>query len=305
MRDIFVDTLLELARADRRIMLITGDLGFGVLDKFCRELPSQYINAGVAEQNMTGLAAGMALEGKVVFTYSIANFPTFRCLEQIRNDVIYHNANVKIVAIGGGLSYGALGMSHHATEDVGIMRVLPEIRVYAPCDGTEARALTAQMVTEPGPCYLRLDKSQISQAACEDYVPGTLRCLRRGTDVAILGYGGILDEALKSAEQLSKDGIECAVYSAHTLKPFDAATLLRLAREMPALVTIEEHVRTGGLGSLVADVLLDAGVMPQRLRRIALPDAHSSIVGSQEYLRTRLQVDSTTVVRAIRELIAT
>ncbi len=256
MRDAFVDTLLECARNDRRVTLITGDLGFCVLDKFSRELPKQFINAGVAEQNMTGLAAGMALEGKTVFTYSIANFPTLRCLEQIRNDVIYHDANVKIVAIGGGFSYGALGMSHHATEDVAIMRVLPGIKVYAPCDDVEADALTALMVAAPGPCYLRLDKSKINQAGAEDYIPGALRCLRQGGDVAIIGYGGILGEALNAAEQLSKEGVECAVYSAHTLKPFDTATLLRLACEMPAIVTLEEHVRTGGLGSLVADVLV-------------------------------------------------
>lgn len=303
MRDIFVHTLLELARIDRRVMLITGDLGFGVLDKFSRELPKQYINAGVAEQNMTGLAAGMALEGKTVFTYSIANFPTLRCLEQIRNDVIYHDANVKVVAIGGGFSYGALGMSHHATEDVAIMRALPGIKVYAPCDDIEAMALTEHMVAEPGPCYLRLDKSKIIQDGADNYEHGAVRCLRQGKDVAIIGYGGIVGEALGAAEQLAKEGIECAVYSAHTLKPFDTETLLRLAREMPALVTLEEHVRTGGLGSLVADVLIDAGVMPRRMRCIALPDAYSSIVGSQQYLRARLQVDSTAVVRHIRELI--
>ena len=129
MRDAFVERLSELAAEDPRICLITGDLGFGVLDDFARHFPDQYINAGVAEQNMTAIAAGMALEGHVVFTYSIGNFPTLRCLEQIRNDVCYHNANVTIVAIGGGFSYGVLGMSHHATEDIAIMRALPEMTV--------------------------------------------------------------------------------------------------------------------------------------------------------------------------------
>jgi transketolase len=302
-RDTFVQTLLELARSDPRIVLVTGDLGFGVLDAYRRELPRQFLNAGVAEQNMTGLAAGMALEGRVVFTYSIANFPTLRCLEQIRNDVAYHQANVKIVAIGGGFSYGALGMSHHATEDVAILRALPGISVYAPCDEYETRALTALAVSEPGPCYLRLDKSKVTTPGVEAIDGRSIRCLRRGRDVALVGYGGILAEALNAAAELATKGIECGVYSAHTLKPFDSGGLLELARTAGALVTLEEHVGTGGLGSVSAEVLLDARHLPKHFLRLCLPDAYSSIVGSQEYLRERWQLNGTAITRRILQLL--
>jgi transketolase len=303
MRDAFVNALLEHARADKRVMLVTGDLGFGVLTGFSQELPAQYINAGVAEQNMTGLAAGLALEGRNVFTYSIANFPTLRCLEQIRNDVIYHEASVNVVAIGGGFSYGSLGMSHHATEDVAIMRALPGLRVFTPCDEAETVALVAQMVAEPAPTYLRLDKSKVATAPqAEPFVPGRLRQLRRGEHVALVGYGGIVAEAITAADTLEVEGIRCAVYSAHTLKPFDGETLLRLAQQYGAMLTLEEHVPTGGLGSLAADTFVGAGTLPRRFAKLCLPDAHSSIVGSQEYLRMRHGLDAPAIAARVRQL---
>ncbi len=303
MRDIFVKELLSHAHADKRVMLITGDLGFGVLTNYAKELPAQFINAGVAEQNMTGLATGLALEGRNVFTYSIANFPTLRCLEQIRNDVLYHDVSVNIVAIGGGFSYGALGMSHHATEDVGVMRTLPGLRVLAPCDEAETEALVEQMVTSPAPSYLRLDKSKAVAAAAEAFVPGKLRQVRRGATVAIVGYGGVIAEALVAADLLGDVGIDCAVYSAHTLKPFDGESLIKLAKDYDAIVTIEEHVPIGGLGSLAADTFLDAGVMPRRFARLCLPDAYSSIVGSQEYLRMRHGLDAPSIAARVRKLL--
>src|SRR5437868_12139385 len=159
MRDAFVDSLRRAAAADRRVMVLTGDLGFGVLDRFATQFPDQYLNVGVAEQNLTGVATGLALDGHIVFTYSIANFPTLRCLEQIRNDACYHEANVKVVAVGGGFSYGPLGISHHATEDLSIMRALPNMTICAPGDQWEAREATKSLAANPGTCYLRLDKS--------------------------------------------------------------------------------------------------------------------------------------------------
>jgi transketolase len=303
MRDAFVKALELHAHHDKRIMLITGDLGFGVLTNYSKELPAQFINAGVAEQNMTGLAAGLALEGRNVFTYSIANFPTLRCLEQIRNDVLYHDASVNIVAIGGGFSYGALGMSHHATEDIGIMRTLPGLRVLAPCDETETVSLVEEMVNNPAPSYLRLDKSKAIVAGAETFVPGKLRQMRRGARVAMVGYGGIIAEALVAADMLDSVGIDCAVYSAHTLKPFDRESLIKLAIDFDVLVTVEEHVPNGGLGTLAADTFLDAGVMPRRFARLCLPDAYSSIVGSQEYLRMRHSLDAPSIAARVRELL--
>jgi transketolase len=303
MRDSFVRALLKNAHIDRRVMLITGDLGFGVLTSYANELPNQFINAGVAEQNMTGLAAGLALEGRNVFTYSIANFPTLRCLEQIRNDVLYHEASVNVVAIGGGFSYGALGMSHHATEDVGIMRTLPGLRVFAPCDEAETLGLVELMVKDPAPSYLRLDKSKVAGATSDAFVPGKLRRMRRGSGVALIGYGGVVSEALVAADLMVAAGIDCAVYSAHTLKPFDRESLISLAVDYDAIVTIEEHVPIGGLGSLAADTFLDAGTMPKRFARLCLPDAYSSIVGSQEYLRMRHGLDANGIASRVLKLL--
>ena len=158
MRDTFVRTLIDIAKADKNVHLVTGDLGFGVLRPFWEQLPDQFTNAGIAEQNMTSFAAGMALEGKTVFTYSIGNFPTLRAIEQIRNDCAYHNANVKIVCVGGGFVYGSLGMSNHATEDLAIMRALPDVVVVAPGDLVEAKCATRAIYQHQGTCYLRLGR---------------------------------------------------------------------------------------------------------------------------------------------------
>src|SRR2546426_9403728 len=155
-RSAFIKTLFELAGKDPRVCLVVGDLGYSVIERFAETYPKQFVNAGVAEQDMIGIAAGMALTGKIVFTYSIANFATLRCLEQIRNDVCYHNANVKVVAVGGGLAYGALGSTHHATEDLAIMRALPRMVVVAPGDPVETELLTRAVAVEAGPCYMRL-----------------------------------------------------------------------------------------------------------------------------------------------------
>lgn len=304
MRDVFVARLQALATADPRVTLITGDLGFGVLDKFAQALPGQYLNAGVAEQNMTGLATGLALEGRVVFTYSIANFPTLRCLEQIRNDACYHDANVKVVAIGGGFSYGSLGISHHATEDLAILRALPAITVVSPGCDWEAEEATAALVATPGTAYLRLDKSTAGNTGRpgEAFQLGRARVLREGTDLTIATTGGILGLVLKAADALAAEGIHARVLSVHTLKPFDREAILAACRETGALLTVEEHGLDGGLGSAVAEACLDAGTWPRRAHRIALRAGFSSIVGSQDYLRARYGMDEGAITRAARAL---
>lgn len=301
MRDTFVASLLEIARRDPRVILLTGDLGFGVLTKFSTTLPKQFVNVGVAEQNLAGLATGLALSGHVVFTYSIANFPTLRCLEQIRNDACYHDANVKIVAIGGGFSYGALGISHHATEDLAIMRALPAITVLSPCDLAEAAAATDFAYNIAGVCYLRLDKSNVAAAATsEPIVAGTARTLREGADATIIGTGGVLQEAMQAAAFLSPDGIECTVLSMHTIKPIDRLAIRRACNLAPVLMTLEEHTLDGGLGSAVAEACMDDDVRPTVFRRLGLSGGFSSIVGSQTYLRKCYGLDSRSVADAVR-----
>ena len=305
MRDQFVERLSQLAECDPRIVLITGDLGFGVLDEFRQRFPRQFINAGVAEQNMMGIATGMALEGHVVFTYSIANFVFMRCLEQIRNDAAYHNCNVNVVCIGGGFSYGPLGISHHATEDLAVMRALPGVSVISPCDLWEAAEATEAIARTSGVSYLRLDKSaaEVEPEPHERFRLGTARQIREGQDVTLMVTGGIATEALAAAERLSDLGIRARVVSLHTIKPLDANCIRAAAEETEGIVTIEEHSVYGGLGSAVAETLLDHGVQPRGFARVALRDGFSSIVGSQQYLRQRYGLDAEAITRVTLEVI--
>jgi transketolase len=304
MRDTFIKALHELAEREPRIFLITGDLGFGVLDKFSTERPHQFLNAGVAEQNMTGLATGLALEGRVVFTYSIANFPILRPLEQIRNDAAYHDANVNVVAIGGGFSYGQLGMSHHATEDLAIMRALPGLTVVSPGDLWETFHAVEALARAPGTTYLRLDKSNAgwTQRPDEQFVLGKARQLRDGDSLTIVVTGGILGTVLSAAETLAAEDIRCRVLSMHTIKPLDRDALVRAAKETGGILSVEEHVIDGGLGGAIAETLLDAGVAPRRFHRIGLRVGFSSIVGSQEYLRTAYGMDAGAIMDAARKM---
>lgn len=306
MRDNFVSQLSELARNDPRIFLMTADLGFRVLDSFAEEFPRQYLNVGIAEQNMIGLATGMAMDGRVVFCYSIGNFSTLRCLEQIRNDACYHEANVKIVAVGGGFSYGPLGISHHATEDLSIMRSLPNMTIAVPGDQWEARESTKALALTPGTCYLRLDKSPApaTARAKEVFYIGKARTVREGSDITLIATGGILGAALEAADSLVEQGIACRVLSIHTIKPFDSDAVIRACRETGGIVTVEEHTIHGGLGSLVAETCMDAGVRPNVFRRIALRAGFSSIVGAQEYLRREYGMDPKSIAKSVAELVS-
>lgn len=304
MRDRFIQTLSRLAEHDPRIMLITGDLGFGVLNDYRQRFPKQFINAGVAEQNMTLVATGMALEGHIVFTYSIGNFPTLRCLEMIRNDAAYHGANVKVVSIGGGFSYGALGISHHATEDLAILRSLPDVTSLSPTSLWEVTQATELITQRPGTCFLRLDKDVGPDCAdAESFALGAPRRLRQGTDVAFFTTGGILSEVVKAADGLAREGVSCSIYSVHTLSPVVAAPFVAASRSHRAVVTVEEHTIHGGLGGLVLETLGDAGAFPQRFLRIGLDGCFSSVVGSQSYLRTHYRMDAPSITARTRQLL--
>ncbi len=301
MRDAFIRTLTELAPQHPELLLLSGDLGFGVLNDFIARFPHQFLNVGVAEQNMSGLAAGLALEGHTVFTYSIGNFPTLRCLEQIRNDICYHGANVKIVCIGGGMSYGAVGFSHHATEDLAILRSLPGMLVLSPGDLWEAAECSRFLVSHRGPAYLRLDKSAAPATARPDEVlqPGGIRTVRDGSDVTLAATGGILGEALLAADTLAEEGVFCRVLSVHTIKPLDIDTLTAAASETGGIVSIEEHAVDGGLGGAIAEALMEAGVYPSFFARMGLRNTFSSVVGSQQYLRKVYSLDAASIARTV------
>lgn len=300
MRDTFVKTLIELAKKDKNIELVTGDLGFGVLKPYWEALPDQFTNAGIAEQNMTTMAAGMALAGKTVFTYSIGNFPTLRCLEQIRNDCAYHNANVKIVCVGGGFVYGSLGMSHHATEDIAILRALPDVVVLAPGDLLEAEEATKAMVKHNGTCYLRLGRGGEKRIhkKIENFQIGKAIKVKDGQRVAIFSTGAIFEEVEGAVEILKNQGIDPAVYTFPTVKPLDAEVINNTAKDFDLIVTVEEHNIVGGFGSAVAEVLSEQ-VTKARLLRIGLNDTYSAIVGSQQYLRRQFGIDSVGIAEKI------
>jgi transketolase len=300
-RNAFLETLLELAEQDERIVFVTGDLGYGVVEQFRDELPKQFLNAGVAEQNMTGVAAGMAMSGKIVFTYSIANFPTLRCLEHVRNDVCYHDANVKIVSVGGGLSYGALSVTHHAVEDLGVMRCLPNLVVVAPGDPAETRLATRAVAAHEGPCYLRLGKAgePTVHEQPPEFAVGKAIELRPGSDLTLISTGGMLATAAGAAGQLAREGIDTRVLSMHTLKPLDTDALNAAVDETGALATLEEHSIVGGLGSAVAEFLAELGT-PVSFKRLGLPSGFSPYVGSQDYLLARHGLDVDTVAAELR-----
>ena len=298
MRDSFVAGLIKLAESDPGLMLLTGDLGFGIFDDFSKRFHKQFLNVGVAEQNMTGVAAGLALEGRTVFTYSIANFSTLRCLEQIRNDACYHEANVNVVSSGGGFTYGSLGMSHHATEDLSILRALPGITLVAPADAWETKEATQALAGNPGVGYLRIEKKVPldTHKPGETFKLGTARRIREGNALTFICCGGITQEALKAAKILSQQGVEARVVSVHTLKPMDTTEIFDAAQTTGGIITLEENNILGGLGGAVAEVCLESGIIPKFFKRLGLPDTYSSIVGDQNYLRTRFNMDSDSII---------
>ena len=305
MRNAFFRTLLELAEDDERVMLVVGDLGFSVVEPFVERFPARFVNVGVAEQDMIGISAGLALSGKIVFAYSIGNFPILRCLEQIRNDVCYHKANVKIVAVGGGFAYGSLGFSHHATEDLAVMRTLPNMTVVAPADPVEVERATRAVAAWPGPCYLRLGRAgeRVLHPPDVTFEMGRAITVRSGRDLTLVSTGGMLDITLQVAQRLAGRGMDARVLSMHTLKPFDRDAIRSAARETRAIVTVEEHSEVGGLGSAVAEVLCDTQPNSIPLKRVAIPSTFSPVAGSQDYLRARYGLSVDSIIEAIEPLV--
>ncbi len=300
MRDTFFATLSQLAKENKNIEVVTGDLGFGVLKPFWEAHPDQIINAGIAEQNLTSVAAGMALEGKTVFTYSIGNFPTLRCLEQIRNDCAYHNANVKVVCVGGGFVYGSLGMSHHATEDIAVMRALPDVTVLCPGDLVEAKAVTKAIASYPGTCYVRLGRGGEKKIHPDniDFEIGKAIKVQSGEDIAIFSTGAIFEEVSEACEILKENGINPTVYTFPTVKPIDEKTIREIAESHKLIVTCEEHNLSGGFGSAVAEVLAELPAHA-RLLRMGMNDQYCTIVGDQKYLRDQYGISGKKIAEKI------
>lgn len=290
MRTAFIDQLIKEARVNDKIFLLVGDLGYNVVEPFAKEFPDRFQNVGIAEQNMAGLAAGLAMTGYNVYFYSIGNFPTLRCIEQIRNDIAYHHANVKVVAVGGGYAYGDLGATHHATEALGMMRTIPNMVVCSPSDPIEARALTTLSSTYYGPMYIQLGK------AGEKVIHNDSLHLKVGEIVpfkvdhhkeTILVTGSIASAIVSSAEVEKKD-----VYTLPFIKPINKEQIAKIADEYEVITIIEEHQKSCGVGSSVieqvSDLFYEGKVKTYpRVHRVAIDDYFQDVSGSQMFLRKR------------------
>jgi transketolase len=286
MRTAFVRTVEDLAQKDGNIFLLTADLGFGLFDKFRAAYPKRFLNVGVAEANMIGVAAGLALSGKNVYCYSIATFLTTRCFEQIRIDLCYQNLNVKLIGAGAGWSYGLEGMTHHAIEDISIMKSLPNMTVVAPGDPVEAQAVIAESATYRGPLYIRFGKNNDLRIHKDlpDFRIGKGTVIDRGNSgLTIIASGTMLPTAKSVLDTLASRGLMATLISMPTIKPLDESLIRECATESQAIFTIEEHSIIGGLGSSVADTLMDLNYRGL-FRKIGLPDKYCPAIGGRNYL---------------------
>ena len=293
MRTNFINQLIEEARRNEKIFLLVGDLGYHVIEPFAEEFPDRFLNVGIAEQNMAGIAAGLAMTGYNVYFYSIGIFPTIRCLEQIRNDIAYHQANVKVVSVGAGYAYGSLGATHQATEEIGALRVLPNMVVATPGDPLEARAITKISASYDGPMYIRLGKAGEKTVHSEDSIDLKIGDIcsvitREGNQTAVFACGNILDAAL---HQINEENLNYDLYSVPFVKPINKEQLINIVKTHPAgLITIEEHQKSCGMGSAIVEILNDLyyegniEVYP-KVKRIAIPDEFADVVGTQVFLR--------------------
>jgi len=304
MRRAFINAVFAAAGRNDRVYLLTGDAGFTILEKYRETYPDRYLNTGISEAAMIGMAAGLALSGKIVFCYSIVPFITMRCFEQIRIDLCYQNLPVKLVGVGQGVTYGTAGATHHAIEDIAVMRALPNMTVICPAGPVETKlAVEASMELE-GPCYIRLGKSGEPAVHESDAVPFAIGKgieIRKGSGLALIATSNMVYPALEVADRLKAEtGFDAAVVSMHTVKPIDRALIAEIAGRCPLIATVEEHTSIGGLGSAVGDVILEEN-LPARLVKFAIPDRYASTAGSQSFLRERFGLSNEQIFQRLRK----
>lgn len=301
MRNAFADEVTQLAASDPRVMLLSGDIGNRLFDKLRAQSPKQFMNCGVAEANMMGVAAGMGLCGLRPIVYTITPFTTTRCLEQIRVDVAYHESPVIIVGTGSGLSYASLGPTHHSLEDFAIFRAIPNLQILAPWDAPSLRVLLQQAIASGRPTYMRIGKKGEEDVVPREQVPplGGGLTLRHGSDVCLVAVGTVANEAISAAELLASEGIEAEVVLAHTVKPVPTALFNDLLARHTAIVTVEEHSRIGGFGeSLLSHAAVNG--MAKRIEALGTGDAFMPVVGSQDYARAYFGLNAAHVAEAAR-----
>lgn len=287
MRKTFINTLIEEARKDERIFLITPDLGYSILEPFAQEFPDRFLNVGIAEQNAISVAAGLALNGKIPYVYSIIPFVTSRCHEQVKLDCAYMNANVRIVGVGAGYSYGAAGATHHSIEDIAILRALPNMALVAPGCPNEVSALIKYSTNHVGPMYIRLAKSGEPLINNSKIEFSKISTLEDGNDFAIIATSNMLEDANNLVLGYKKEGKNPTLLSAHTLKPFDEPKIIKLINAGMPIITLEEHNIIGGLASIISDIIARSGKGVKFLP-IAIPDKFSHFVGGQKFIKEKM-----------------
>ena len=294
MRNAFADELTKLSN-DSRLVMLSGDIGNRLFDKFRAAAPERFFNCGVAEQNMMGMAAGMAMSGLRPFAYTIAPFVTTRCLEQIRTDACYHDVPVTVVAVGAGLAYAGLGPTHHSCEDIAFLRAIPNMVVLCPGDSWEVRACMRAVLEQEHPAYIRLGKKgekTVHTSVPDDFRIGRALTIREGTQACLMSTGNMLPEVVEAAEILAAQGLSVQVMSFHTVKPLDEAFLRHAVEAFPVIATIEEHSLIGGFGSAVIEWCADNERMPKKLLRFGTPDKFWKQAGEQEYAREAMHLDA-------------
>lgn len=297
MRTAFINQLIEERRKNDRVFLIVGDLGYHVVDDFANEFPESFLNAGIAEQNMMGVAAGLAHEGFIVYVYSIGNFPTMRCLEQIRNDIAYNNLNVRIISVGAGFAYGSLGASHHTTEDIAIMRSLPNMVVASPSDPIETKIITSLSVIHQGPMYLRLGKAgekftHQPEEFTELKIGSIVPIIYKPDSIAIFSTGSITS-AIQT--EIRNKKLPYSLYSVPFIKPLDKKSVLSICKKHDKFITLEEHQSSGGMSSAIVEIINDlyeSGKIEKypHIKRKAIPDKFIYTVGNQNDLREHVNI---------------
>lgn len=306
MRQACLKMVYELAKKDERIFFIGSDLGIGTLQCFKEEMPERFLMEGVSEANIIGIAAGLAMEGKIPYVNTIATFLTRRCFDQIVVDLCLHNVNVRLIGSGGGLVYAPLGPTHEAIEDLAILRSVPNMTVVAPADADEIRRLMPLTVAHQGPLYIRLAKGGDPIVTTEriPFEIGKAFLMREGTEALIITTGITLKNGLEVADILGERGLQIAVLHVPTVKPLDTEAILRHAASVPVIVTIEEHTLIGGLGGAVAEVVAEANFNPaKRFRRIGIPDTFPYQYGSQASLMKEFTITTENLTSVVTQLI--
>jgi len=299
MRNAFADEVTQLAQANSRVVLLSGDIGNRLFDRLRAARPEQFMNCGVAEQNMMGVAAGMGLSGLRPIVYTITPFTTIRCLEQIKIDVCYHNSPVIIVGTGSGLSYASLGPTHHSLEDFAIFRAIPNLQVLAPWDAKSLRACLRMAIESSSPTYIRIGKKGETDLSGDQVVPtiGNGLCLQPGSLVCILATGTVSSEAALAVKTLAEQGVSAELILMHTVKPLSETAINGLLNRFDALITVEEHSKVGGFGESVLSLIARSGLQ-KRVEVLGTSDQFMPVVGSQEYARQYFEIDADSIVRA-------